>query len=129
MSSGLTRTPEERITTRRAGFCWPRRIAPASRTLPSSSSNICLFTAELLFDDFGELRNLLRSQIRRRVLRIRVEQQDHVFSYRPIVDDAGATAFSSRSHGHANLAYPTTTSDESAEIWMRSDPRLKFAIL
>jgi hypothetical protein len=94
----MTRTPEEPITIRRDGFCWPRRIAPASRTLPNSSSNICLFTAELLFDDFGEPRN------------------------------PGAAAFSSRSHGHANLAYATTTSDESAELWMRSDPGLKFAI-
>src|SRR5450759_2455397 len=52
--SRMTRTPEGRITVRREGFCWPNKMAPASRTLPSSSSNMCLFTAELLFDNFGE---------------------------------------------------------------------------
>src|SRR5271157_2982433 len=62
--SRMTRTPEARMTVRREGFCRPRRIAPASRTLPSNSSNICFFTAELLFDNPGELRDLLRSRIR-----------------------------------------------------------------
>src|ERR1035437_8387361 len=85
--SRMTRTPEERITVRRDGFCWPRKMAPASRTLPSSSSNICLVTAELLFANFGELQNLFRGQIRRSALRMRVERQDHVFPYRPVVDD------------------------------------------
>lgn len=39
-----------------------------SRTLPSSSSNISFFTAELLFNSLGELRNLSRGQIRRHAL-------------------------------------------------------------
>jgi hypothetical protein len=124
----MTRTPGERITVRREGFCWPRRIAPASRTLPSSSSNICLFTFKLLFDHLGELRNLFQGQIRRSVLRIRVEQQDHAFSYRPIVNDAGATALSSRSNGNPSLAYSTTAPDESAEIRIRGDPGLKSTL-
>src|ERR1035438_7585748 len=103
--SRIALTPEEPIKARRDTFCSPRRIAPASRTLPSNSSNICFFTAELLCDNFGELRNLFRSQIRRRVLRIRVEQQDQISSYRPIVDDARAAPLPSRSNGDSNLAY------------------------
>src|ERR1700733_4865091 len=74
--SRMTRTPEDRTTTRREGFFRPRRIAPASRTLPSSSSNICFFIAEFLFDDSGKLRNLLRGQIRCYVFRVGVEQQN-----------------------------------------------------
>ena len=127
--SRMTRTPEARTVIRREGFRSPRIMAPASRTLPSSSSNICFFTAELLFNNFGKLRNLFRSQIRSGVLWICVEQQDHVFSYRPIVDDARAAALAARSNGNANLAYPTTTSDEGAEFRMRSNPQLKSAIL
>ncbi len=124
----MTRTPEERITVRRDGFRRPRRIAPASRTLPSSSSNICFSTSELLFDDSGELRNLLRRQIHRRVLRVRVEQQDHVFLYCPVIDDAGATSLSSRPNRNSNLTYPTTTLDEGPKFRISGDPGLKSAI-
>jgi len=123
--SRIALTPEEPIKTRRDGFCSPRRTAPASRTLPSNSSKICFFTAELLFDNLGELRNLFRSQIRRHVLRIRIEQQDQVSSYRPIVDDARAATLPSRSNSDADLAYPTTTSDERAEFRMRGNAGLK----
>jgi hypothetical protein len=94
------------MAIRREGVRWPRRIAPPSRTLSRSSSNTRLFTAELLLDDFGEPRNLYRSQIRHRVLRIRVEQQDNVFPYRPIVNDACAAALSPRSNRDADLACP-----------------------
>src|SRR5580658_3308309 len=114
---------------RRGGFFRPRRIAPASRTLPSSSSNICFFTSKLLFDHSGELRNLFRRQIRRRVLRICVEQQKHVFSRSPIIDDAGAAPLSSRSNPDANLPYSATTFDQSAELRISGDPGLKPTIL
>jgi len=99
----MTRTPEAGISIRREGFCRPRRIAPASRTLPSSSSNICLFTAKLLLDDLCELRDLFRSQIRRRSC-LSIPR-------------------------HANLAYPATAFEESAELRIRGDPGLKPAIL
>jgi hypothetical protein len=75
------------------------------------------------------LRNLFRSQIRRRVLRIRVEQQDQISSYRPIVDDARAAPLPSRSNGDSNLAYTATTSDERAKFRMRGDSGLKSTIL
>src|ERR1017187_6219574 len=74
--SRIARTPEEPMEILREGVFSPRRIAPASRTLPKSSSNISLFMTELLFDDSGELRNLLCSQIRRHVLGVSVEQQE-----------------------------------------------------
>ena len=126
--SRITRTPEERTAIRREGVRWPRRIAPPSRTLSRSSSNTRLFTAELLLDDFGEPRNLYRSQIRHCVLRIRVEQQDHVFPYRPIVNDACAAALSPRSNRDADLAYPPTTSYARAEFRIRSEPGLKSTV-
>jgi len=120
--SRMSRIPEGRITIRREGFRRPRKIPPASRTLPSSSSNISFFTFELPFDDFSKLRNLFRGQIRRFVLRIRVEQQNHVSPYCPIVDDAGTTALSSRSDGDTNLTYPAPTLDESTEFRVGGNP-------
>jgi hypothetical protein len=70
------------------------------------------------------LRNLFRRQIRRRVLRICVEQQKHVFSRSPIIDDAGAAPLSSRSNPDANLPYSATTFDQSAELRISGDPGL-----
>ncbi len=127
--SRIDRTPAARITVRPESLRSPRRIAPASRTLPSSSSNIRCFTAKLLFDDPGEFRNLFRSQIRRSIFRICVEQEDHVFSNRPIVDDAGAAALSPRSNRNSHLAYPAAAPDGSTGFRVRSDPELKLAIL
>jgi hypothetical protein len=82
-----------------------------------------------IFDNSGELRNLFRRQIRRRVLRIRIEQQNRVFSHRPIVDNPCASAPSSRSNSNANLAYSTAASNQSAELRIRGDPGLKYVII
>jgi hypothetical protein len=60
---------------------------------------------------------------------MRVEQQNQVFSGRPIVNDAGAAALSPRPNGDASLAYPSTAPDESAEPWIGGDPGLKLTIL
>jgi len=80
-------------------------------------------------DGLGELRDLLWSQIHHSVLRVRIEQEDHVASCRPIVDDASATALPPRSNRNAHLAYPTAASDDSAGFRMRGDPELKLTIL
>src|SRR6185369_1525566 len=74
--SRIARIPEDPTSNRREGFFCPRRIAPPSRTLPSSSSNIFGFIPELLLDYIGELRHLLRCQISRQVLWVGKEQQN-----------------------------------------------------
>src|ERR1039458_2191650 len=94
--SRIARIPEDPTSNRREAFLWPRRMAPPSRTLSSSSSNIFGFIPELLFDYVGELRYLLRGQIGRHVLRVRIEQQNQVFPDRPVVNDTGASALASR---------------------------------
>ena len=91
---------------RREGFRLPRSIAPPSRTLSSSSSNIFGFIPELRLDYFGELGHLLRGQISRPILRVRIEQQNQVLPDRPVVDDAGAAAFAARPNRYTNLASP-----------------------
>src|SRR5258708_25186015 len=65
--SRIARTLEEPTKNRREGF-FPRRIAPPSRTLLKSSSNIFVFIAEFLLDRLGQLRDLFRREIRRRAL-------------------------------------------------------------
>src|ERR1035441_530849 len=110
-------------------FACPVELPRLRVRCPAVLQKFAFSLFELLFDNFGELRDLFRGQVRRYVLRIRVEQQDHVFPHRPIVYDAGAAALSPRSNRHANLAYPTTTFDESAEVRIRREPGLKVAIL
>jgi hypothetical protein len=73
----------------------------------------------------GEPRHLLRGEIRRYVLRVRIEQQKQVFSNRPVVNDAGTLALAARSKPYANLADAAATLDESAKIWIRCQPGLK----
>jgi hypothetical protein len=46
----------------------------------------------------------------------------------PVVDDAGASAFPSRSNRNANLPYPTAAFDESTDFWIGGDPGLKSTI-
>jgi hypothetical protein len=75
------------------------------------------------------LRNLARRQVRRCVFRICIEQQDHFFFHRPVIDDTRAAALSSRSNGNPDLAYSTAASYDGTEIWIRRDPGLKFTIL
>src|SRR5580658_9976825 len=58
--SRIARIPEDPTSNRREAFLRPRRIAPPSRTLSSSSSNIFGFIPELLLDYLGELHHLLR---------------------------------------------------------------------
>src|SRR2546425_10291403 len=89
--SRIARIPEAPTSNRREGFLCPRRIAPPSRTLSSSSSNIFGFIPELLLDQLGELRHLLRGQICRHVLRVRIEHQNQVSSDRPVVNDSAAS--------------------------------------
>src|SRR6202044_290696 len=83
--SRIARIAEGWSSNRRDGFFSPRRIAPPSRTLSSSSSNILAFIAEFLLYCFGKLRHLLESQISRNILRIYVKQQDQVSSDRPVI--------------------------------------------
>lgn len=71
--SRMERTWGASTTNRREGFRSPRKIAPPSRTLPSSSWNIVLskvfaFISKLLFDQSGQLRGLPRRQVCRDVL-------------------------------------------------------------
>ena len=72
--SRIARIPEDPTSNRREAFHRPWRIAPPSRTLSSGSSNIFGFIPELLFDQLGELRHLLRGQIGRHALRVRIKQ-------------------------------------------------------
>jgi hypothetical protein len=81
-------------------------MAPPSRTLSSSSSNILAFIAKLLLDYLGELRHLPGRQISRHILGVCIEQQDQVSSGRPVVNDAGASALTARTNRQANLSYP-----------------------
>src|SRR5438552_3835743 len=82
----IARIPEGPTSNRREGFFLPRRIAPPSRTLSSSSSNIFGFIPELLLDCLGKLRYLPLRQISRHVLRVCIEQQNQVPSDRPVVN-------------------------------------------
>jgi hypothetical protein len=88
-----------------------------------------LFIAEFLFHDFAKLGNLLRSQIRRDILGIRVEQQNHISAHSPVVDDARATTLAPLPNCHSGLANPAATFDDGAELGIRSEPRLKLAKL
>src|SRR5208283_2714757 len=104
---------------RREGFFCPRRIAPPSRTLLSSSSNISAFIAKLLLDCVGELRHLLSRQIGRRTPGL----------LRPVIDDAGASALAPRTNCHANIKYAPAALDKSATARIRCQSRLKFYVL
>jgi hypothetical protein len=127
--SRILRTPEAPITVLREGFFCPRSIAPASRTLSSSSSNISLFISEFPFDNFGELGYLLRSQIRRDVLGIGVKQQNQIPPYRPVVDDARTAALTPRPNPYSDLPNSGAAFDEGTQLRIRSDSRVKLTVL
>ncbi len=127
--SRIARIPEDPTSNRRDAFLRPPRIAPPSRTLSSSSSNISAFIPELLLDYLGELRHLPRGQICRRVLRIRIEQQNQISSNRPVVNDAGAPTLAARTNRYANLTYSAATLNDRAETRICRQPQLKRPVI
>src|SRR5271157_103552 len=127
--SRIARIPEGATSNRRVGFFRPRRIAPPSCTLSSSSSNIFGFISELLLDCLAELRHLLQGQIGRHVLRVRIQQQNQISPYRPIVNDAGAPALAARAGRHTNLPYSPATLNQRAETWSCRQPGLKRPVI
>ena len=101
--SRIARMPEDPTSNRRDAFRLPCRIAPPSRTLSSSPSNILLSslnssltTLASCVTCFGVNRQTRFSGMHR--------AQNQVPANRPEVNSTGAPAFAARSKRYANLA-------------------------
>src|SRR5262249_33734911 len=114
--SRIARTPDAPIVVRREGSFSPRKTAPASRTLSSSSSNVFFFISKLFFNYAAQLQNLFGREIFGHVLGIHEEQQNNILLPCPVVNDPRSSAFSPPTGADTNFTNSRTTLDQKSQI-------------